>query len=68
MSIGDLDGDSAIGGMRRGLGSGIIYSGTQYHYFKIFNRIKILYFQKKFSRNSIFYSMENFIIFCKKKF
>ena len=26
MSIGDLDGDSAIGGMRRGLGAGIIYS------------------------------------------
>ena len=45
MSIGDLDGDSAIGGMRRGLGAGIIYSGVQYHYFKIFNRIKILYFQ-----------------------
>ena len=47
MSIGDLDGDSAIGGMRRGLGAGIIYSGTQYHYFKIFNRIKILYLKKK---------------------
>ena len=49
MSIGDLDGDSAIGGMRRGLGSGIIYSGAKYHYFKMTIKIFFLQLIMKFS-------------------